>query len=86
MNSRLADSTEKEIRRLCLEYPKHKDLIDDALLESLDAGVRKPMLEDLALGRGYAKSQIFFMSEVSYKQEKRRAKICIAKRFGLPIN
>lgn len=86
MNSRLPDLTEKEIRRLCSEYPKNKELIDDALEESLDAGVRKPMLQDLALGRGYAKSSIHFMSEVSYKREKQRAKICIAQRFGLPTS
>lgn len=86
MNSRLPDSTEREIRRLCSEYPEHKELIDDALEEALDAGVVKPMLEDLALGRGYNKSSIYYMGATSYKEEKYRAKLCIAQRFGLQIS
>lgn len=86
MRSRLPIVTELALRKILSEYPINKDLIDDALEEAIDPGCRKVIREDIALGRGYASSPIGnLMCEMSYKREKFRAKLSLARRFGLEI-
>lgn len=75
------------LRNICLEYHKNSELIDDALNESIDPGCRKAILEDISLRRGYASSPLNkYMSEVTYKREKFRAKLSLIRRINFAIN
>ena len=59
-------------------------LIDDALEETCEPGLRPLILSDLADRRGTMYTQAYFIGEVAYKRRKQAAKHAIARRFGLP--
>lgn len=55
--------------------------IDEALSEECEAGIRSYMLDDIAENRGYRKTPIYCISQVTYYDRKRRVKVAIAKRL-----
>ena len=60
-------------------------LIDDALEESCEAGLRSTLREDIAERRGVKYTQAVWIGESGYKERKAEAKRAIARRFGLPL-
>ncbi len=60
-------------------------LIDDALEESCEAGLRSVLREDIAERRGVKYTRAVWIGESGYKERKAQAKRAIAKRFGLPL-
>lgn len=86
-NSKLPITTEYSLRKLCANYPMHKELIDDALEEALEPIYRETMREDIGLYRGYNKSPLLgLISEKAYKEDKYRTKIMLCRRFNLPTS
>ena len=65
------------------EYRRLNALVDDALEESCEPGIRDEMRRDLALRRGAHYTQIWQLGEGSYKIRKRMCKLAIAKRLRL---
>ena len=60
-------------------------LIDDALEESCEAGLRETIREDIAERRGVKYTRAVWIGESGYKERKAAAKRAIARRFGLPL-
>jgi hypothetical protein len=60
-------------------------LIDDALAEACEQGLRDTIRSDIADRRGAKYTQAVYICESGYKERKRAAKCAIAKRFGLPL-
>ncbi len=58
-------------------------IIDKALEEECEEGIRESMLEDLAENRGYRKSPIYCISQDAYYDRKRRLRISIARKLNL---
>ena len=70
--------------RLTLSPSEVNLLIDDALEESCEAGLRETIREDIAERRGAKYTAAVYIGECGYKARKAAAKRAIAKRFGLP--
>ena len=98
VSHRLPLSTERRVRALCAGYHRRKyraeqlgdtsdgeinALIDDALEESCEAGLREVILSDIAERRGAKYTRAVFIGESGYKERKASAKRAIARRFGL---
>ncbi len=66
------------------EMQKKNALIDEALAETCEPGLRRHILSDLADRRGVTYTQAYFIGEVAYKRRKQAAKHAIARRFSLP--
>ena len=60
-------------------------MIDDALEESCEAGLRSALREDIAERRGAKYTNAVWIGESGYKERKAEAKRAIARRFGLPL-
>ncbi len=74
---------ERRLPSAMLERMRRENaLVDDALAESCEEGLRMPMREDLALRRGSMFTQVFFLSESTYKRRKAAAKAAFAKRLA----
>ena len=65
------------------EMREKNALIDEALAETCEPGLRRHILSDLADRRGVTYTQAYFIGEVAYKRRKQAAKHAIARRFGL---
>ncbi|MDY3846336.1 MAG: hypothetical protein SOZ62_05485 [Eubacteriales bacterium] len=64
-------------------YIKMNSALESALDEECEAGLRKDMLDDIAIRRGYRKTPAYYVSQVTYYDRKRRVKYAIAKKLHL---
>lgn len=63
------------------EYARLNAVVDDALEETCEEPIREQMRSDLARRRGAMYTQIFWISEKTYKGRKQAAKLAIARRM-----
>ena len=66
------------------EMKRKNELIDEALEETCEPGLRRHILSDLADRRGVTYTQAYFIGELAYKRRKQAAKHALARNFGLP--
>ena len=64
-------------------YRQLNDLIDEAITEECEVGIRSTMREDIGNGVGHRRTQLYYISPGTYKTRKRNAKYRIAKKLNL---
>ena len=58
-------------------------VIDSALEEECEEGIRKKLREDIGNGVGHRRTQLYYMAAGTYKTRKRNCKYRIAKKLNL---
>ncbi len=74
----------KKIDEATLSHYQHlNDLIDEAINEECEIGIRNTMRSDIGNGIGHRKTQLYYMAAGTYKTRKRNSKYRIAKKLNL---
>ena len=64
-------------------YKELNDLIDEAINEECETGIRSTMRSDIGNGVGHRRTQLYYMAAGTYKTRKRNSKYRIAKKLNL---
>lgn len=64
-------------------YTILNDVIDKALAECCEEGIREVIRHDIGAGVGHRFTQLYFLSCNTYKDRKRKGKLAIAKALHL---
>ncbi len=64
-------------------YRRLNNLIDEAITEECEVGIRNTMREDIGNGVGHRRTQLYYISAGTYKTRKRNTKYRIAKKLNL---
>ena len=65
------------------QYRFLNEVIDSALEEECEEGIRKKLREDIGNGIGHRRTQLYYMAAGTYKTRKRNCKYRIAKKLNL---